>query len=118
MFGVDIGADAAVALSLGDDMHGECGFTRRLGTVDLDDATAGQTADAEGEIEGEGTGRDGVDLHAALLAHFHDRALAELLLDLTECHVECLVTFHRISPSWVVPESGSERCGLRGMFLL
>jgi hypothetical protein len=30
-----------------------------------------------------------------VLTETHDRALAELLLDLAERHVECLLTFHR-----------------------
>ena len=34
---------------------------------------------------------DGLDGHRALLAHLHDGALAELLLDLAEGHLECLV---------------------------
>ena len=37
----------------------------------------------------------------AVLAQAHDRALAELLLDLAESHVECLVTFHGGTLLWV-----------------
>ena len=37
----------------------------------------------------------------ALLAELHDRALAVLLLDLAERHVECLLSFHR-GASWDV----------------
>ena len=36
-----------------------------------------------------------LDGHGGLLAHLHDRALAELLLDPGEGHLECLVTLHR-----------------------
>ena len=89
VLGVDVRAHAAVALGLGDHVHGERGLAGRLRAVDLDDPAAGQPADAEGEVEGEGAGGDGGDADVALLAELHDRALAVLLLDLAERHVEC-----------------------------
>ena len=92
VLGVDVGADAAVALRLRDDVHGECGLARRLGPVDLDDPPSRQTADAEGEVEREGARGDGLDRHRPLLAHPHDGALAELLVDLGQRHVEGLLT--------------------------
>ena len=95
VLGVDVRADAAVALGLGDHVHGERRLARRLRAEDLDHPAAGQAADAEGEVERERAGGDGGDADVALLAEPHDRALAELLLDLTERHLECLVTFHR-----------------------
>ena len=98
VLGVDVGADAPVALGLGHDVQGERGLARRLGPVDLGDAAPGQAADAERQVEGQGTGRHGLDGHAALLAHLHDRALAELLLDLTEGHLEVLLSIHRCGP--------------------
>ena len=91
VLGVDVGAHAAVALGLGDDVHGERRLARRLRAEDLDDPAPGQAADAEREVEREGTGRDGLDPDVAALAEAHDRALAELLLDLAERHVERLV---------------------------
>jgi hypothetical protein len=42
VLGVDVGTDATVALRLGDHVHGQGRLTRGLGTVELDDATAGQ----------------------------------------------------------------------------
>ena len=95
VLGVDVGADAAVALRLGDHVHRERRLARRLRAEDLDDPAAGQAADAEREVERERAGGDGVDTDVALLAQPHDRALAELLLDLAQCHLECLVSFHR-----------------------
>src|SRR5581483_2238624 len=72
-------------LRLGDDVQRERRLTGRLRPVDLDDAPARQTADAEGEIEGDRSGRDDVERHlVGELAHFHDRAFAELTLDLRE----------------------------------
>ena len=95
VLGVDVRAHAAVALRLGDDVHRERRLARGLGAEDLDDPPAGQAADPEREVERERTGRDGLDPDVAVLTEAHDRALAELLLDLAERHVECLLTFHR-----------------------
>jgi hypothetical protein len=63
VLGVDVGADAAVALRLGHDVHGERGLTRGLRAEDLDDAAAGQAAHAECHVERQGAGLDGLDGH-------------------------------------------------------
>ena len=55
----------------------------------------GRPADPEGDVEGEGARRDGLDLHVEVLAHAHDGAFAELLLDLPHRHIEGLVSLHR-----------------------
>ena len=47
VLGVDVGADAAVALGLGHDVHREGGLARGLGTVELGDTAPGQAPDAE-----------------------------------------------------------------------
>ena len=46
------------------------------------------------EIEGEGARGDRFDPDVAPLPQLHDGALAELLLDLTECHLERLLPVH------------------------
>jgi len=76
--------------------------------VELDDATAGQPTDAERHVEREGAGRNRLDVHVQVLAHAHDRALAELLLDLAECGVEA---FSRSSVAMLSPcfSSSEER---------
>ena len=51
VLGVDVGADAAVALGLGDDVHRQGGLAGGLRTEDLDHAPSGQTTDAEREVE-------------------------------------------------------------------
>ena len=94
VLGVDVGADAAVALGLGDDVHGQGGLARGLRTEDLDHTATREPADAEGDVQRERPVDDGLDVHRGLLAHLHDRALAELLLDLAEGHLECLLSFH------------------------
>ena len=101
MLGVDVGAHAAVALGLGDHVHGEGGLPGRLRAVDLDDPTAGQAADAEGDVERQRAGGDGGDADVAVLAQPHDGALAVLLLDLAERHLEGLVSFHGGTLLWV-----------------
>ena len=89
MLRVDEGADAALLLGLGDGVQGQRRLARRFRPVDLDDAAAGQTADAERDVEAERTRRDGFDFHRLLaLAEPHDRALAEGALDLRERRVE------------------------------
>ncbi|MEY3467783.1 MAG: hypothetical protein RL532_1090, partial [Actinomycetota bacterium] len=89
MLSVDIGTDAAVALGLGDNVHGERRLTRRLGAEDLDHATARHTTHAEGDIKWQGARRHGLDGHRLFFAHAHDRTSAELLVDLPEGGLEC-----------------------------
>ena len=91
VLGVDVGTDATVALCLGHDVHGEGGLAGRLRTVDLGDPPTGQATDAEREVEGERPGGDRLDVHVRAVAHLHDGALAELLVDLGQGHVEGFV---------------------------
>ena len=58
VLGVDERRDAALPLGLGDDVQADGGLARALGAEDLDDATAGDAADAERDVEGERAGRD------------------------------------------------------------
>src|SRR6266498_1122781 len=67
---------------------------RRLGAEDLDHAASRQAADAQCDVERERAGGDGGDADVAVLPQPHDRALAELLLDLAHCHLEGVVAFH------------------------
>ena len=94
VLGVDVGAHATVALRLGDDVRRERRLARRLRPEDLDDPAPRQAADPEREVERERTRGDRFDPDVAPLAQLHDRALAELLLDLAERHVEGLFAVH------------------------
>ena len=78
---VDERRESALALRLGDGAQAEGGLAGRLRPVDLDDAAAGQAADAEREIDREGAGGERVDFHPGVAAQPHDRAFAELLRD-------------------------------------
>ena len=73
---VDEGGHASAALGLGDDVEGQRGLARALRAEDLDHPAAGDAADAEGDVEGEGTGRDDLDALGLGVAEAHDRALA------------------------------------------
>ena len=91
MLGVDEGADAALLLSLGDGVQRERGLAGGFRPVDFDDASARQAADAERDIEAERAGGDDIDIHRpVVLAELHDRALAEISLDLGQRRVERL----------------------------
>src|SRR5215217_9326173 len=88
MLGIDVGGNATDLLRLGNDVEGERRLPGRLGTVDLGDPAARQSADPEREVEGDTPGRDGFDLQRVGIAHLHDRALAELALDLGDREVD------------------------------
>ncbi len=94
VLGVDVGADAAVALRLGDDVH------RRASTCPTTPGRrsrrSGPGAGRRCRAPGRGTARRSGWPRCpscTVLAHPHDRALAELLLDLAERHVQRLVAF-------------------------
>jgi hypothetical protein len=57
-------------------------FTGRLRTVHLHDASARESADAEREVKRETLRRDCLDRHLLRFAEAHNRAVAELVLDL------------------------------------
>src|SRR5512135_873043 len=83
VLGVDVGGGAACLLDLGDDLQAQRGLARGFRTVDLDDAAPRQATDAERDVEPERPGRHHLQVVLDLgIAHFHDRALAELLFDL------------------------------------
>src|SRR5262249_1545548 len=87
---------AAAPLSLGHHVVDECRLPGRFGPEDLDDAPARQSADAEGHVEGERPRRDRSDRDLRPVAHPHDRALAELTLDLAERDIECFLALNRL----------------------
>jgi len=88
---IDEGGRAAHLLDVGDDLERERGLARGLRAVDLDHAAARQPAHAEGHVEAERAGGDHLDalVHFGV-AHLHDGALAELLLDLRQRRLEGL----------------------------
>jgi hypothetical protein len=83
VLGIDERADAADLLHLGRHLQRERGLAGRFRAVDLDHATARQAADAQRDVQAQRAGGHDLDVldHLAC-AQAHDRALAELLLDL------------------------------------
>ena len=72
--------------------HVECyrGFTTGLRSVDLNDTALRHTAKAQRDIQTDGTGRNGFNIHiGAGIAQFHDRALSVRLLNLCDGSVQC-----------------------------
>jgi hypothetical protein len=94
VLGVDKGALAAEFLHLGDHLQRQRGLAGRLRAVDLDHAAARQAADAQRDVQAQRAGGDDLDVldHLAF-AQAHDRALAELLFDLGQCHLQGLGFF-------------------------
>src|SRR5215469_10803856 len=93
MLGIDEGTGAAGLLRLGDDLKRERGLAGAFRPINLDDAAARQTADAECDVEAQGARRDhlGLALRRDMGAELHDRAFAEGALDLAERRIERLL---------------------------
>ena len=91
VLGVDEGADPAARLGLGDDVVDERRLARGLRAEDLDDPPARNAADPEREVERERAGRDRLHLDHVIGAELHQRAGAEVLLDLGDGGLQGLV---------------------------
>src|SRR6202011_6026439 len=94
-------------LRLADDREGERRLARGLGAEDLDHPSTRQAADADRVVDRNRAGRDGLDRQVLALAEAHDRALAELALDLGEGVVDGLqafgfVVYHERALLWTV----------------
>src|SRR5215471_1450220 len=88
-------------LRFGDDLQRQRRLARRLGPEDLDDAAARDAANAQGVVDADGTGGNRFDrLDRPLLAQAHDRAFAELFLDLADGQLH---GFHAFAVHPVVP---------------
>jgi len=85
VFDVDEGRRPAFALCFCDCMQRQSGLTARFGAVNFNDSSARKSADAERQIECDRTGLNDLERHAFLeISHAHNRAFAELTLDLRE----------------------------------
>src|SRR5262249_24685337 len=101
---VDERADAAALLGFGDEVEREGGLARRLRAVDLDHPAARDPANSEREVEAERARGQRLDvlLGERVLAELHDRALAELLLDLADGQIDGPLAIHvdsHVTPS-------------------
>ncbi len=77
-------------LRLGDDGERERRLAGGFRAEDLHDAAAREAADAERAVDEEVAGRDDLDVDVRVLAQAHDRAVAEVLVDLLDGEVEIL----------------------------
>src|SRR4051794_1736414 len=100
VLGVDEGGDAAGALGVGHGVQRDGGLAGGLRAVDLHDAAPWQPTDAEGHVQGHRAGGNDLDRRAHVVPEAHDRALAELLVDLRQGGVERLVA---VCGSWHGP---------------
>src|SRR3546814_1105610 len=91
MLGVDESAGAADLLGLGHHVQRERGLARALGAVDLDDAPARQSTDAEANVEAEGAGGDNFRLDPLIGTELHVRALAKGAFDLPQARFQRLL---------------------------
>ena len=91
VLGIDESHLAAPLLRLGHNVEGQGGLTGGLRAVDLNDAPLGHAADAQGEVQGQRSGGDGLHHHMGVLPQAHHRTLAEILLDLSQGRVQRLL---------------------------
>ena len=83
MLRVDEACDAAPLLYLGHHVQCHRGLTGGLRTVDLDHPASGNAAQAQGDIQAQGAGGYGLNVHiAAGISQLHNGAFAEISLDL------------------------------------
>ncbi len=99
----------AALLRLRHDVQRQRRLTGGLRPVDLNDASLRDAADAERRIQCQRTGWDGIDLEIRAVTQTHNRALAEVFLDLPDGGIErlflvvigsligCFFSFHRLS---------------------
>ncbi len=109
MFRVHKGTGLASTLGFRDHLEGQRGLAGRFRPEDLDHPPQGQTTNAQGHIQPQRPRRHCRHRLPWLVAHFHDRALAELAFNLGERGVQCLlaVVIHCICllVGWCLPLS-------------
>src|SRR3546814_4543030 len=94
MLGSPESRGAALLLSTSHRVKCERRLARACRPVDLDDAAARETADAQGDIEPKRAGRNGLDLDRLARAEAHGRALAEGAVDLRQRGIEGFLLVH------------------------
>ena len=89
MLGVDKGDNTTKRLRLGEDLQCKRRFTARFRTVNLNNATTRNTANAERRIERQSARGNSGNLKVfGVASKLHDGALAKLLLDLFSRELE------------------------------
>ena len=88
---IDEGSNAARPLRVCNRVERNRGFTAGLRTVDLDDTTAGKTTDTERDVKCDRPRGNDFDGRACVVAKAHNRAFAELTVNLCERVFERLI---------------------------
>ena len=109
VLGVDEGGDPAGLLCVGGRVQRHGGLPAALRPVDLDDPAAGYAADAERDVQRDRPGRDHLDRCPGLVTEPHDRAPAELPLDLGERGLQGLLPVARLATRPVAACHGYSR---------
>ena len=79
---VNEGGVAAPLLALGNAVQRQGGLAGGFRPVNLDNAPPGHAADAQGQIQGQAAGGDGLHVQGGILPQAHDGPLAKLFLNL------------------------------------
>src|SRR3954454_20521000 len=95
MFRVNVCAHATLLLRFCNDLQRQSRLAGSFRAIDFDYPAARHTANSERNIESERTGGDGRNVFDdATLAEFHNRAFAELLLNLTDREVKGFLSIY------------------------
>ena len=94
MLRIDKSGDAAAFLYLRYHMESYSCLTGRFRTVHLDDPSLWNTAKSQGDIQAQGTGGHGLNIHICLrISQFHHRTFSILFLNLSKRSFQCANLF-------------------------
>ena len=88
MFGINKGCEASLFLAFCDGVDGQGGFTGGFGAIDFNNASLRKTTDADGQVKGYGTRRDGFHFDDLFVAKFHNGALTIRFFQAIYCELE------------------------------
>ena len=91
MLYIDEHSRTAPLLALSDNMQCHGGLTAAFRSIDLDDASLGHTADPQCDIQRQAAGGNCLHIQGGVLTKTHDRTLAELLFNLSQRSIQCLL---------------------------
>ena len=102
VFRIDESRIAAPFLGFGDHVQGHGGLPGRFRSVDLNDPAPGNPPDPQCNIQGQGPGGNGFNIHfGAGGSQLHDGSLAEILFDLFQGRIQRFI-FLRIQTHVVI----------------
>ena len=81
----------APLLGLCQNVQSQGGFTGGFRSVNLNNPSLGNAANAQGCIQCQRAGGDGIHVHFRAVTQTHNRAFAKVLLNLRQCSLECFL---------------------------